>query len=335
MWVDGVAFFLGVSLLFYCLFAGADFGAGMLEMFVGARKCDEQKDVIAHAIGPVWEANHMWLILAIVILIMGFPRAYSTLSITFHIPLTLMLLGIVLRGGAFTFRHYDAVRDRSQQYYAAIFMLSSFLTPFMLGVIAGGMLLGRPTAPALGFSAAFLWPWVNVFSFSVGGFTCVLFAFLAAVYLLGETHDPELRQIFMKRAQLCNGVAVIIGALVFLCAYLDGVELTHRFATNPVCVGCMGGATLLLVPLWFAIRKGAVYQARVLAASQVGLILLEWFRVQFPVLLNDDTGPVTLYNAAAPEATLRVLCYTLLTDATLIFPALAYLLWVFKANRSG
>lgn len=333
MWVDGVACFLGISLLFYCLLAGADFGAGMLEAFIGARKRNEQRDIIAQAIGPVWEANHIWLILAVVILFMGFPRAYSALSITFHIPLTLMLLGIILRGCAFTFRHYDAVRDRSQHYYTAIFMLSSFLTPFMLGVIAGGMLLGRSAAPELGFSAAFLQPWINVFSFSVGVFTCVLFAFLAAVYLLGETQDPEVRQIFRQRARICNGAAVVVGGLVFLCAHLDGVELMRRFAANPVCVGSMGGATLLLAPLWLAIRRDAVQMARVLAAAQVGLILLGWFRVQFPVILTTASGPVTLYNAAAPEATLRILCYALLTGAALIFPALVYLLWVFKANR--
>jgi cytochrome d ubiquinol oxidase subunit II len=333
MWVDVVALFLGVSLLFYCLLAGADFGAGMLEAFVGARKRGEQKAVIARAIGPVWEANHMWLILAIVILFMGFHRAYSTLSITFHIPLTLMLLGIILRGCAFAFRHYDAVRDRSHRYYAAIFILSSFLTPFMLGVIAGGMLLGRNAAPELGFFAAFLQPWMNVFSFSVGGFTCVLFAFLAAVYLLGETQEPEMRRIFMQRARICNGAAVVVGALVFLCAHLDGIELPRRFAVDLVCIGSMGGATLLLAPLWLAIRKGAVHMARVLAAAQVGLILLGWFRVQFPVILHAATGPITLYNAAAPEATLRVLCYALLAGSALIFPALAYLLWVFKTER--
>src|SRR4029450_7243293 len=141
MLVESIAFFFAVSILFYCLFAGADFGAGILEAFLPSRRRAEQKKVIAHAIGPVWEANHVWLILAVVILFTGFPKAYSVLTITFHIPLTLMLLGIILRGCAFTFRHYDSIRDR-QRYYSAIFVVSSFLTPLMLGVIAGGMLLG-------------------------------------------------------------------------------------------------------------------------------------------------------------------------------------------------
>src|SRR5919106_3794482 len=134
MWVESIAFFLAVSILLYCLLAGADFGAGILEAFLGDRQREEQRQVITHAIGPVWEANHVWLILAIVILFTGFPEAYSALSVTFHIPLALMLFGVVLRGCTFAFRHYDVVRDRTHRYYSAIFVISSFLAPFMLGV---------------------------------------------------------------------------------------------------------------------------------------------------------------------------------------------------------
>ena len=105
MLIHSVAFFLGVSLLLYSLFAGADFGAGILEWFTGKNHRKEQQELITHAMGPVWEANHVWIILAVVILFNGFPRAYSQLSISFHIPLTIMLMGIILRGCAFTFRH--------------------------------------------------------------------------------------------------------------------------------------------------------------------------------------------------------------------------------------
>ena len=216
MLVESVAFFLALSILFYCLFAGADFGAGILEAFLGNTRRDEQRTVITHAIGPVWEANHVWLILAVVILFTGFPRAYSVLSITFHIPLTLMLLGVILRGCAFTFRHYDAVRDRWQRYYSAIFVVSSFLTPLMLGVVAGGMLLGAVAPIEQGFHAAFVRPWANLFCFSVGVFTSVLFAFLAAVYLIGETDDAELKSIFIRRALILNALAIIVGVAVFI-----------------------------------------------------------------------------------------------------------------------
>src|SRR4051812_5064628 len=124
MLIELIAFFLAASILLYALFAGADFGAGILEAFLAKQKRQAQREILTHAIGPVWEANHVWLILAIVILFVGFPKAYSALSVIFHIPLTLMLIGVILRGCAFTFRHYDAIQDQSQRYYTFIFVIS-------------------------------------------------------------------------------------------------------------------------------------------------------------------------------------------------------------------
>jgi cytochrome bd ubiquinol oxidase subunit II len=334
MLIETIAAFLGVSILLYCLLAGADFGAGMLEAFIGKYRGEEQRRIISHAIGPVWEANHVWLILAVVILFNGFPRAYSALSVTFHVPLTLMLLGIILRGCAFTFRHYDAVRDRSQRYYSAIFVISSFLTPLMLGIVAGGTLLGALTPVEQGFYAAFIRPWANLFCFSIGLFTAVLFAFLAAVYLIGETRDPELKWIFMRRALFLNALAVLVGALVFVAAEINGLALVRLFAGKAVSVASMLGATLILVPLWTAIRRNRVQIARILVAAQVGLVLIGWFRLQFPAIINSSIEPLTIYTAAAPEATLRYLLYALIAGSIIIIPALVYLLTIFKLNET-
>ena len=332
MWVESIAVFLAISILFYCLFAGADFGAGMLEAFSSAENREEQRKIIAHAIGPVWEANHIWLILAVVILFMGFPRAYSALSITYHIPLTVMLIGIVLRGCAFTFRHYDAVRDRSQGYYSAIFVISSFLTPVMLGVVAGGTLLGNSRPLEEGFFAAFVQPWTNLFCFSVGVFTAVLFAFLAAVYLIGETREPSIRRIFVRRAMVLNVIAIFVGGAVFIAAELNGLPLARLFAGKAISLASMIGATIILAPLWMAVRSNRVQLARVLVAAQVGLVLIGWFRLQFPIIMNAPATPLTIYNAAAPEATLRYLLYALIAGSVLIFPALFYLLKIFKSR---
>lgn len=335
MWVEAIAFFLGVSILLYCLFGGADFGAGMLEAFAGAARREEQRRVITHAIGPVWEANHVWLILAVVILFTGFPKAYSALSVTFHIPLTLMLLGIVLRGCAFTFRHYDAVRDDSQRYYSAIFVASSFLTPLMLGVVAGGMLLGASSPVEAGFYAAFVRPWANLFSFAAGVFTCVLFAFLAAVYLIGETQEDEIRRIFARRAMVLNALAILVGIAVFIAAEIDGLPLARLFAGRALSLGSMIGATVILAPLWLAIWRNRPQAARILVAAQVGLVLIGWYRLQYPVIVNAPTTPLTIYTAAAPEPTLRYLLYALIAGSVIIFPALFYLLKIFKLSEAG
>jgi cytochrome d ubiquinol oxidase subunit II len=143
LWI--VIGFLLVSLLFYCLLGGADFGAGAFEFFVPKKDHHRHEQLVNKAMGPVWEANHIWLIILIVILFNAFPKVYTEYSIYFHVPLILMLIGIVFRGCAFSFRHYDAVNDNTHSYYTLVFGLSSLLTPIMFGMIMGGMFFGVNT----------------------------------------------------------------------------------------------------------------------------------------------------------------------------------------------
>jgi cytochrome d ubiquinol oxidase subunit II len=331
MLVNLTTAFLGLSLLFYCLFAGADFGAGILEWFLDRKDREAQKRVITRAIGPVWEANHVWLILAVVILFTAFPKAYSALSVTYYIPLTFLLVGIILRGCSFTFRHYDAVRDGSQRYYSLIFKLSGVMVPFTLGVIAGGLFLGRGGND--GFASSYLDPWLNLFCFSLGIFTCVLFAFLASVYLVDEAPDAKLRRIFSIRARAFNLAAVGSGLGVFACAQWDGLPLWDRFLSQPWSLACVALATLILLPLWLALRTKRAFGTRVMAALQVALVLLGWFSLQYPVLLTlPGMGKLTLAGAAAPDTTLKYLLAALIPGCLLIFPSLFYLFRVFKGG---
>lgn len=330
MSLEIVSAFLAVSMLLYCLLGGADFGAGILEVFRGSQFRDEQQELIGHAMGPVWEANHMWLVLAVVIFFNGFPQAYASVAITFHIPLTLLMIGVIMRGCAFTFRSYDAVKDRSQQYYTWVFMFASVLTPFMLGTIAGALFLGRIPQSGSDFAESYVLPWFNLFSFSVGLLTCVLFAFLAAVYLVGEAHTEELAKLFSKRARAANLVAVFSGGLVFICAWWDGLGLIQRFLSSPVSLACMILATLILIPLWKCLHQRRSRLARVLAAAQVTLVLLGWAKLQFPILF----GSLTVFNSAAPEVTLQWLVGALVVGSAIIFPALFYLLHIFKRHSA-
>src|SRR5215213_9645816 len=135
---------LGASFLLYTILGGADFGAGIIETFAGKR----EEITISKAIAPVWEANHVWLILAVVILFTAFPAVYSSLSTSLHIPLMIVLLGIICRGSAFTFRHYDIHEGVVHKYYTALFVISSFVTPMFLGITLGAMILGRITFDA-------------------------------------------------------------------------------------------------------------------------------------------------------------------------------------------
>src|ERR1700759_381540 len=138
-----VIIYLWLALLLYLLLGGADFGAGIIELFTSKDNKAQARKLMYEAIGPIWEANHMWLIIAIVILFVGFPLIYSDICTYLHIPLLIMLLGITARGTAFSFRNYDAVKDeRTQNLYNHIFVYSSFITPLFLGIIAGSAISG-------------------------------------------------------------------------------------------------------------------------------------------------------------------------------------------------
>lgn len=328
--------FLGLSLLLYCLMAGADFGAGILELFMGSDHRKAQRAIIDRALGPVWEANHIWLILMVVILFMGFPVVYARVSVHLHLPLTAMLMGVIARGCAFTFRHYDAVKGRSQRPYTFFFVWSSVWTPFCLGVVTGALVPGGIDPAAHGYREGYIDPWLRPFPMALGLFTVCLFAFLAAVYLIGESPEGPVRRRFARRAAAASAATVLAGGIVFWAAEREGVALASRFAANPWAAGCVAGATLVLAPLWLAISRERGWTARALAGAQVSLILAGWFAVQFPVLVEVAGGAdLTFFNSHAPEATLDQLGWALLAGSALILPALFYLLRVFKSEPAA
>ncbi|SMO90387.1 cytochrome d ubiquinol oxidase subunit II [Fodinibius sediminis] len=331
MLLEVVIFFLALSMVFYVLFAGADFGAGALELISGR----QDRETIAHAISPVWEANHVWLILVVVILFMGFPKIYAAMSLYLHIPLLLMLVGIILRGTAFTFMHYDAIQDGSDRTYNAIFKFSSMWTPLFLGIIIGALVLGRINPDAATFFEAYLASWLNLFSFAVGLFCLVLFTFLAAVYLIGETTDIEQRSAFIRVAWQLNGASVISGGLVFAAAQWNGLPLWRDFMQSPVALMAVIFAAVLLPLLWRSLHYARVAWSRILAATQVVMILLAWFWVQYPVVVkmkNEDQA-LTFYNTAAPDETLLQLVVALVVGACIILPFLYFLMNTFKGKQ--
>jgi len=324
--------FLGVSLFLYCLLGGADFGAGVLELYLGKERRQAQRQVIEKAMGPVWEANHMWLVLMVVILFVGFPAVYTRVSINLHIPLTAMLLGVIARGTSFTFRHYDAVKDGSQRAYTAFFVFSSVWTPFFLGVTMGALVPGGLNPAPASYAAGYVDPWLRPFPLALGAFTVCLFTFLAAVYLVGESDDAALRRSFIRKAVWGAVATVLAGAVVFVAAEFDGVPLVREFLATRTATTAMMVTSVLFPWLLIALVRDWIWTGRAIAGLQVALVLLGWFRVQFPVLVNMPGGDLTLFNAHAPEATLNQLAGALLVGSILILPALAWLFRVFKAR---
>lgn len=329
-----VTIYLCLSVLLYFLLGGADFGAGIIEMFTSRKNVTRTRKTLYQAIGPIWEANHMWLIIAIVILFVGFPSIYTLLSIHLHIPLLIMLMGIIARGTAFVFRHYDAVQDGMQEVYNKIFVASSVITPFFLGILTGSTLAGRIDPNATDFAQAYIYSWVNFFSVSIGLFTVALCGFLAAVYLIGEADDERDRRRFVVKAKVSNLSAVGFGALVFAAAYVENVPLFEWIFLNPVGLISVVLASASLFLLWRWINRKRPAVLRLLVAFQVTMILLAITYAHFPaiVILADDSA-ISLTAAEAPPGTMAALGWALLAGSVFILPALCFLFYSFQKDE--
>jgi len=323
--------FLWLSLLLYLLLGGADFGAGIIELFTTEPNRPQTRRISYHAIGPVWEANHMWLIIAIVILFVGFPDIYSTMSIHLHIPLAIMLLGIIARGTAFAFRNYDAVHDNMQKVYNRIFVYSSFVTPLFLGIIAGSAVSGRIDTYADNFLSAYIFDWLNTFSVSIGLFTVSLCGFIAAIYLIGEARGDDERNRFVRKARQMNIFAVVSGALVFLSAAAEHIPLSDWVFGNPVGITAVSLATISLVILWLLIRNGRARTLRLLAGFQITMILLTVTWKHYPnIVVLKGGGYLSLLHGGGDDRTISALAIALLLGSIFILPALVYLIYSFQ-----
>ncbi len=322
------------SLLLYGVLGGADFGAGMVEYFIAKVRRRSHEPLVSHALAPVWEANHVWLILAVVILFSAFPGAYAEISTVFHLPLSLMLFAIVLRGSAFVFRHYDPLPHRHMQTYSVIFFLSSFLAPFAQGLVVGGCILGAIPEARIDFFAVYLSPWWNLFSVSVGIFLMCLYFFLGAVFLIGETSDVEEQRLFKRCAFFGSLAFLLSGALVLLNDHNRGRSV-GELMIGEGSVAVVGVGLILLALLWTAISREKFLAARYIAGAVVGAVIAGWYWTSFPYMVGayeTSTMRINLYEALAPDATLRQLTIALVVGLLCIAPFFAYLVRTFKTE---
>src|SRR6478672_11584948 len=325
--------FLWASICLYLLLGGADFGAGIIELFSGKKNEQHVKRQMYKAIGPIWEANHMWLIIAIVILFVGFPGIYATVSTFLHIPLAIMLIGIIFRGTAFTFRHYDAVKDDWQHLYNKIFRISSFITPLFLGIIAASTVAGKIDNHAADFLSAYIFSWLNFFSVAVGLFTVAICAYLAAIFVIGETTDSKQRNYFTRKAKEAILFVVLSGALVFVAAYVSSIPLIHWIFGGNIGIVAILLASLSLVTLFFNFNKGRPNILRMLAGFQIVMILVAATYSHYPnLILFKDGGYLSLIEHAGGEKTLQWLGWALLLGSVFILPFLIYLIYSFKSK---
>ena len=315
-------YLLGAALVAYVLTAGADFGGGVWELFARGPRADEQRRAISRAIAPIWEANHIWLIFLVVVLFTVFPVAFRVVSVALHIPLTLVLVGIVLRGAAFVFRSYGLESPTWRGAWGHVFAASSALTPVFLGVSLAALSSGEIRFDGRLVTSGFLAGWTTAFAWAVGAMTMAICALLAAAYLTVET-DGDLRGDFRRRAVSAQLAAPMLGLIALALApqsFRDGL-LTG--SARLLLVGAGLGAALTL----YGALRDRPHLARAGAAGQAALVVGGWGLAMDHHLVRPD---VSLASAGTVPAVLVPLGPVLLVGAALLVPSLWYLYRVFK-----
>ena len=314
-----VVLFIGV--LAYAIFGGADFGAGFWDLVAGGtERGGRPRTVIDHSIGPVWEANHVWLIFTFVVLWTCFPEAYASITLTLFVPLTIAALGIVLRGSSFAFRK-AVLRTSYRRNLGAIFAISSVLVPYCLGAVVGGIASGR--VPAGGVAGDPWNSWVNPTSILGGCLAVVVAAYLASVYLIWDARrlsDDEMVAYFRRRAvvvAVIAGVMSIVGIFVLRAdaRYLfDG--LTSRGLPFVVIAAVAGAGSL------WALLRASPTGARILAMAAVASVVLAWGVAQWDYMLPET---LTISEAAAPSGTIVAVLVAVGLAAVLVLPGFVML----------
>ncbi len=317
------------SLGVYALTGGADFGGGIWDLLARGPRAEQQRKLISRTIGPIWEANHVWLILVIVLMFVGFPAAFAAIMTALHIPLVLMLIGIVLRGSSFVFRSYGPDDARSFQTWSRVFAISSTLTPFFLGVTLGAVASGELRMdPATGqVEVDFFSAWLAPFPFALGAMVVILFAFLAAVYLVGESAEQELRTDFSRRAVFAGLALGPIAGLTALAAKSGAPHLWEVLVSGPTAVGLQVAAAILAIAAITAVRRERAIAARVLAGCLTVLLVFGWAISQQGDLL---VGALSIADAAAPDSVLRPVTIALLIGMVALVPSFVVLYRVFS-----
>jgi cytochrome bd ubiquinol oxidase subunit II len=318
-----VGLVLLVAIICYGVLGGADFGTGLWDLTAGgASRGARARALIDHAIGPVWEANHTWLIFCLVLLWSGFPSAFSAIMSTLYIPLGIAALGIVLRGSGFAFRKVS-MRTSEQRLNGIAFASSSVITPFCFGAVAGGIASGR--VPTEGHGDA-LSSWLNPTSVLGGVLAVLTCGYLAAVFLTAEAHrdgDSGLERWSRRRAisaAVATGAVALVGLFVLRSdAPRLYDHLLHR-GWPLIAVSALAGVAALLTTVRPLLNPAVV---RFLGALAVAAVLAGWGAAQYPYLLGTH---LDLHDAAAPAATMNALAVVAILALLLVVPSLLWLL---------
>ena len=326
---------LWISLIAYATFGGADYGAGFWDLLAFGENAERHHELINEALGPVWESNHVWLIFLVVGLFSAFPTPFSLLVIVLFIPLTLALVGIVLRGAAFIFRTHGLRAGRPYlQIWTRVFSFSSIITPFFLGLSAAAVASGRIRARGVPVQTDLGSIWLMPFSLTIGLMAVALCATLAAIFLTVEADDDkdhELAEAYRQRGLIVGAVTAVLGALGLLLSPLDAPVLWRGMLSH--------GLPLVIVTMLIGIATAAAlffryyHMARALIIGETAFLLGSWGVAQIPYLVPPD---ITVEGGAGATSTLLLLLVGIIIGMIIVLPSMLFLFYIFKLkNRMG
>jgi cytochrome d ubiquinol oxidase subunit II len=322
------AFVLGV--LAYAIFGGADFGAGFWDLVAGGPdRGRAPRALVDHSLGPVWEANHTWLIYCLVVAWSAFPGAFAAVMTTLYLPLGLAALGIVLRGSGFAFRKV-VVRTAHQRVAGAAFAASSVVTPFFLAAVGGGIASGRVPSAGHGDPVG---SWWNPTSLLAGVLAVASSAYLAAVFLTADARAagrPDLQGYFRRRAWIAAWVTGALSIAGLVVVRFDAHRLFSRLITvalPAVIVSVVAGAAALVL-----LRGATRRLVRSLAALATAGLVVGWSIAQYPYVLGTHAP---LDEVAAPHSSLVALTVIVVVAVLLVAPSMALLYTLQQRARLG
>jgi cytochrome d ubiquinol oxidase subunit II len=324
-----IAGILWLALTAYAVLAGADFGGGVWDLFSSGPRAADQRRAIAEAMGPVWEANHVWLIFMITGLFTAFPITFGVLGLALFLPFTIAMIGIVFRGAAFAFRAHGREAVGPLSPWGVIFGVASVITPFFLGTCVAAVASGSIHAPGGQLASGFLDGWTTPLAIVIGLFALSMCAYLAATYLMVENDDdPALLADFRHRAVASALASGVLALLALAISSFEAPRLLQALFGR--------GLPLLLLALlngplalWAVVRSRPRI-ARVAVVAQVVLVLWAWAVGQWPYLVPPD---LTIAGTAAPSDTLTGMLIVILAGGLLLLPSLWLLFRVFKARQ--
>ncbi len=324
--VVGVALF--ASMAAYALFAGADFGGGIWDLLAGGSERGRRaREAIDASVTPVWEGNQTWIVLGLVLLWTGFPDAFAAVTVALFIPLALSVLGLVLRGVGFAFRH-EVAHPGSKRLTGVLFAASSVLAPFFLGTAVGAVTTGEvtPNPPGNVVSA-----WTSPVALITGALFVATCAYIGGVYLVGDCHRRGAEDLAHYFGRRTAGAGVVTGVLA-------GVNLWLLHGEAPYVFGRLTGIALPLVIV--SVVAGAVtfglivlrrqWLLRITAGLAVSAVVAAWGLAQYPYLL-----PTTLPLGAgsSPSSTIYTEIAVIGMAVLFVVPAFVYLYWLQQHGR--